>query len=252
MRPFVQIKAQQNIEPVSYHVAYSPTKPMKTSHTTTVRTIALVVALGLAGAANIYAQDDAIDRRFRFGVKGGVNLSNLYNTGTGVSDNNVKPSFNVGVLVRTPLAAIFGFQIEALYTVKGSKLGYNTSSTATDKSSGTFNLGYIQVPAMIRFQPIDVFSIHAGAYASYLTNVSIAKGQFATNTNVTPEKVDYQNTDNYNTLDWGLLGGAELNLKYVDIGLRYDLGLRQVGRNNNAFFGNGRNSSGSLYVAFVY
>src|SRR4051812_41326925 len=58
-----------------------------------------------------------------FGIKGGVNLTNLYVDET--SDEHMKLGFNAGLFAKLAVARGFSIQPELLYSVKGAKERYD-------------------------------------------------------------------------------------------------------------------------------
>src|SRR4051812_28984582 len=69
------------------------------------------------------AQDDAPSPKF--GIKGGINLSNLYSGDVG--DQNLKVGLNVGLMAKMPVSKGFAIQPEVLYSSQGSRINYNNS-----------------------------------------------------------------------------------------------------------------------------
>lgn len=210
---------------------------------------ALALSLGFSAAVQAQTNDDR-DVNARFGIKGGINLTNLYRNEK-LDDNNLKPGFQAGVFVRKPFAEIFAIQPELLFSNKGAKLGY--TNTVFGCRSGTLNLNYIEVPVLLKVSPLPFLSFHAGPYASYLVNANVSKDQYSFDGS--SSQTDTQlNTDAFNTVDYGAAAGAELNLGIVDIGARYNLGMRKVGRSaeGQRFTGNGYNQNISLYLALVF
>src|ERR1700676_5573291 len=59
----------------------------------------------------------------KFGIKGGLNLTNL--SSDNFSDNHLKAGFNVGIFSKIPITEGFSIQPELLYSLKGSKTKYN-------------------------------------------------------------------------------------------------------------------------------
>jgi ABC-type oligopeptide transport system substrate-binding subunit len=88
--------------------------------------IALALVIGSC-LPSIQAQtnDSSSKSGAQFGIKGGVNFSNLYTEN--VEDNNVLTSFNVGVFTTLPLSEFIAIQPELLYTGKGAELVYNNA-----------------------------------------------------------------------------------------------------------------------------
>lgn len=209
----------------------------------------LTLTLFLANSAHAQLNNER-DMNFHFGVKGGVNVSNLYFNDR-LDDNNSKVGFMAGVFVRKPFGTIFGIQPEVLFMNQGAKLGYTNSLFG--KRTGTLNLNYVQVPVLFRVSPLPFISLHAGPYASYLFNANVSKDQFTIDGSSGQSQYDL-NTDAFQQIDYGLAGGAELNLGIIDVGARYNLGMRKVGRSDEArrFTGNGYNQNLSLYLALVF
>ena len=76
----------------------------------------VALLLLIAASTASYAQSTA-----KFGIKGGVNLSNFY-SGDDISDNNVKPGFQAGLYARLPIIEdVLFVQPELIYTRKGAQ-----------------------------------------------------------------------------------------------------------------------------------
>lgn len=89
----------------------------------------LVGAVALFGAMNAQT----------FGVKAGMNISNLSNA----DDTKSLVGFNAGLFMNTPLAADFSIQPEVLYNSKGAK--YDGPGDISLK------IDYISVPVMFQY-----------------------------------------------------------------------------------------------------
>ena len=61
----------------------------------------------------------------KFGIKGGLNLTNLHSDN--FSDSHLKTGFHVGVFSKIPVTPGFSVQPELLYSLKGSKIGLQQS-----------------------------------------------------------------------------------------------------------------------------
>ena len=86
--------------------------------------VLFTVVLGMSQIANAQGPDGT-----RFGIKGGLNLSNLYTED--VDDQNVLLGFNLGVFVELPITSRISLQPEFLYTTKGAELKYNNAFIQT-------------------------------------------------------------------------------------------------------------------------
>jgi len=117
----------------------------------------LILAIGLFVATAASAQD-----RIKFGVKAGVNLSDIIKgDGNNNFDTKVKTGFNAGVTVEIPLIAGLAFTPEVLYSQKGYKL---TSSIGEFRQTTSF----IDVPILASFRLGSSFNIVAGPQVSFL------------------------------------------------------------------------------------
>lgn len=200
----------------------------------------LVIALTSTLAVNAQDSSDA-----EFGVKGGVNFSNLYTED--VDDNNVLTSFNAGFYAKLPLAASLSIQPELLYSRKGAELVYDN---ALADGAAKFKLNYIEVPVLLRLNLTDNINIHAGPYFAYLIDAQVKN---ETESGIFDFENNYNN-DDFNKFDYGLSAGVGLDFETLGIGVRYNYGLQTVGKERE-FAGttytipDGKNSNLSLYLS---
>jgi hypothetical protein len=203
--------------------------------------IALALMLGTLQLAN------AQDGKFRFGVKGGVNFSNLYTDN--VDDEHVLVGFNAGLFAKLPITKFLAIQPEIYFTTKGSELVYNnTFVTGTAK----FNLNYVEVPVLVVVNLGKHFNVHFGPYVGYLLDGSITNDS---NLNV----FDFENSineDDFNKLDAGIALGLGMDVDALSFGVRYNYGLTTVGElqdyNGTQYtFPDGKNSVINVYVGIA-
>jgi hypothetical protein len=187
------------------------------------------------------AQEDGT----KFGIKGGVNFSNLYTDN--VDDNNVLTGFNVGLYAKVPLADNIAFQPEISYTGKGAELVYNNALVS---GTAQFKLDYIEVPLLFVVNVTKNFNIHAGPYAAYLISGKTTNKSDSGSYNFE----DNINTDDFNRFDAGLSGGVGLDFNPISFGVRYNYGLTKIGKDNNSANNftspDAKNSVLSFYAAF--
>lgn len=176
----------------------------------------------------------------RAGIKGGLNVSNLYIDD--VNDENARYGFNVGVYGQILSTDAFALQPELLFTTKGAKGEYTGLIDQTVK----FNLNYLELPVLAVFKLGDAAEIHVGPYASYLLNANVSySGDISNGT----DEIDKDQLKSY---DFGLVGGLGLNFGALQVGARYNYGLVKLADSNTAesFLGDSKNSVAQLYVAF--
>ncbi len=189
------------------------------------------------------AQDDV---KPRFGIKGGVNFSNLYTKD--VDQNNILTGFNLGVFAKLPVTNFLAIQPELYFTTKGGESTYNNAFV---KGTARFSLNYVELPVLAVVNITKNFNIHAGPYAAFLLS-----GKATNKSNVTLFNFENNlNTDDFNKLDFGLAAGFGVDLGSVSFGVRYNYGLTTVGKERSFFgtnytFPDGKNSVLSLNASF--
>jgi hypothetical protein len=180
----------------------------------------------------------------RFGIKGGLNISNMYTKD--VQDNNTIMGFHGGLFLKLPITSVLSFQPELLYTMKGSELTYN--SFISGKAS--FSLNYIEMPLLAVINLTKNFNIHGGVYLASLTGVKITNKSSVDLFNF---ESDLKKSD-FEMFDYGLVAGAGLDLNKFSIGIRYEYGLKPVGKERSFLgqsyrFPDARNSTIQLYLS---
>jgi hypothetical protein len=198
------------------------------------------LVLTFMGYTNANAQSNVT----KFGVKGGVNFSNLYTDNA--DDENVLTGFNIGLYAKVPVTNSISIQPEIYYTGKGAEVVYNNAF-----ASGTakFKLNYIEVPVMLVANVTKNFNVQVGPYAGYLISGK------TTNESGTYNFEDNINTDDFNKIDAGVAAGLGLDLETVSFGVRYNYGLTKIGKENtttNQAFPDSKNSVLSFYGAFSF
>lgn len=189
-------------------------------------TLAVAAIFGLSTFAT--AQDAT------FGVKGGVNFSNIVgNDKEDIDDENILTSFQVGVFTQVGLSETFYIQPELLYSRKGAELDLGAFGDTR------LNLDYLELPIMFRVQILETINLEAGPYAAYLLNSKITNDNLEDSFNI--------DTDNFRKLDYGFALGAGFDLEVLEIGARYSYGLTSIIENSD--FIDGRNSTLSAYIA---
>ncbi|MGB3588223.1 MAG: porin family protein [Tunicatimonas sp.] len=180
----------------------------------------------------------------RTGIKGGLNVSNLYIDD--VSDENLRPGFHIGVFTQLPVGEFFAIQPEVMYSTKGASATYD-SELFNLEGDYSFNLNYVDVPILASFRLGESADIQIGPYVSYLTNANISTdGAVDDSANL--------DRDNFNTIDYGLSAGFQMNFSAVSVGARYNYGLNQIADSEaaEAILGDARNSLAQIYAAFNF
>lgn len=193
----------------------------------------------LLSALSLFVSQHA-NAQARAGIKGGLNVSNLYIDD--VNDENARYGFNVGVYGQVVSNDVFALQPELLFTTKGAKGEYTGLIDQTVK----FNLNYLELPILAVFKLGDAAEIHVGPYVSYLLSANTSfSGDLANGT-------DDIDRDQLKSFDYGLAGGVGFNFGALQIGARYNYGLVKLADSDVAdtFLGDSKNSVAQLYLAF--
>jgi hypothetical protein len=151
-------------------------------------------------------------QKFGAGVKAGINYASQYinNTSNSVDFKSII-GINAGAYCNYFLLDFLAIQPELMMSGKGSKW-------INQYYDAKYNLIYLDMPILIKYQPFALFNIHAGPQFSYL--ISAIQKDFGTNikTNV---------AGNFYKFDLGLALGVEANLPHkINVTIRYILGLK--------------------------
>ena len=160
------------------------------------------------------------------GIKGGVNFSNLYEDQ--VDDENMKIGIDAGVYLRAKLGEKLSLQPEFLYSRKGAEINYEDTQNTGSTGKYRYNMGYLEMPLLFVFH-FNKFSFQAGPYLGWLLHVHVKnvddKGFIKT--------IEELDRDDFNTVDIGPSAGFGLDFKSGILGVRYNLGLRNIGEHGS-------------------
>lgn len=198
----------------------------------------LTVAL-LISALSAQAQSETA----RMGIKGGVNVSNLYVDD--VDDENARIGFNVGIYGQALSTEAFAIQPELLLSTRGTRVESEALFGIIDQTV-KINLTYLDLPVLAVFKLGEAAEIHAGGYAGYLLNANISGEGDVVNGDSDLDR------DNFKSFDYGLVGGFGLNFGPVQIGARYNYGLAEIANDDDAeaILGDSKNSFAQVYLSF--
>lgn len=148
----------------------------------------------------------------RFGLKAGVNYSNVYDEEGDDFVADGKAGFVGGAFLSVPLGTYIGFQPEVLYSqkgfqAKGSVLGFDYDYKRTST--------YLDIPLQLQIKPIEQVTILVGPQYSYLLET---KNEF--NGDSTTQEEEEINNDNYKKNIFGFVVGADFNLENLVISAR--------------------------------
>ncbi|MEX2513994.1 MAG: porin family protein [Cyclobacteriaceae bacterium] len=210
------------------------------------------VLILFGGASFAFAQSN--NPGPKIGIKGGLNLSQLYVDQPNVEDENMKLGIHFGVFGKIPVNSFVAVQPEVLYTNMGSKIAYGGSDFedlfGIETGEIRFNLNYIQVPVALAVN-LGPLNIHAGPYLSYLLSANVNDWK---SSDTSPTEVKELDTEDFNSTDYGVVLGVGFDIKGVNVGARYNFGMREVGKDGLAgnLTDNSKNSVGQIYLGFGF
>jgi Outer membrane protein beta-barrel domain len=129
------------------------------------RTFLFFVAL--TSAATLFAQHTHTE----FGIKGGLNVSNLTSKVTSgnttvKASNDAKAGFNAGILAHVHLNKQWAIQPELVYSLEGSQYR-NTSNQRVNR-----NLSYLNLPILVQYMVLNGLRIQTGPQAGLLLSAN--------------------------------------------------------------------------------
>ncbi len=198
-----------------------------------------ITSLFLLMAGSVSAQEDRIAS---FGVKGGANWSNLWVKD--VHDNNARIGFHAGLMGRYAPSDAIGIQLEALYSQKGATY---TQRWGNYERETTLDFEYAEIPLFLVIPMGEVVELHGGGYLGYMLNSRISIRGDA------PDQDILLRTEDFNRLDYGLIGGLGINIGQAQIGGRYVHGLMDIAGTDgdDIVVRDSKNSVAQLYLAFA-
>ncbi len=180
-----------------------------------VSRVSALSALLLFTAATANAQSSTTMPPRRFGITLGANSATI--SGNDLGDVSRRTGLIAGVLGVFPFSSTIAFQPEMLYSTKGA----NASDASQPGFSGSLTMGYVQIPALFRFELAAATVgpkpfIYAGPALAFKTNC-----KFEVHSQGFSDSSSCDDAEaNVNSTDFSLLGG---------IGVAFDVGGRTVG-----------------------
>ncbi len=178
--------------------------------------IGLMTAILITGVAS--AQHANAPRgQVNLGIKGGLNMYNIYNDNSTKYDQ--RTGFHFGLLGHIHINSQWALQPEIVYSAQGAKDG-----------STKYNLDYINVPVLLQYMFDNGFRLQGGPQLGLLVRAD--------------------NKSNYNPIDLGISIGASYIFPPTAFGLdaRYNLGLSNINKDSSVKSINGGLQLGLFYI----
>lgn len=188
-----------------------------------MKNIIIIASLFSMVTSGLMAQDHSHEfdnrEKLQFGLKAGLNYSNVYDEKGNEFTADPKLGFVGGLLLTIPIGKYFGLQPEVLYSQKGFK---GNGSILGNKYSFTRTTNYIDVPLQFVFKPVEFLSILAGPQFSYL----LSQSDVFTSSSTSFEQEKEFKQDNIRKNIFGAVGGIDINIKHITIGTRVSWDLQ--------------------------
>lgn len=191
----------------------------------------LFVAIGATIATASFAQT--------FGIKAGLNLANVLaedDEDSYSDDFEMNPGFHAGATAEFPIAGILSFETGLLLSTKGFRLSEEEDLFGeTFKTVYKMNLLYLDIPLTAKASfDLGGAKIY-GAFGPYigagLSGKTKSEVTYMGETEKEEEDIEWGNdaeNDDLKRLDFGLSMGAGIEIKAVQIGFSYGLGLANI------------------------
>lgn len=188
----------------------------------------------ILSAIAIFAFGFANAQKAEFGIKAGLNMANQNFVGAGAPSTSTLIGVNVGGFAEIKFSEKFAIQPELLYSTQGAKLKWLSEGVTIN----SFKLAYISVPVMAKYYAAKNFSLEFGPQIGFMTSAKVNGTSSGTT-------VDVDAKDFFRKTDFGINFGAGYDItKKVSIGIRYNLGLSNIG--SKAFVSDGDKITNSV------
>lgn len=188
---------------------------MKKSIILMIVAVTAIISTSIAQDSPGNIPDNTTDFRNRlmFGLKVGLNFSNVYNTEGEQFDADGKFGFATGAFIAIPIGTFIGLQPEILFSQKGF---HATGMILGSTYDFTRTTNYLDIPLLVSVKPTEFISLLAGPQFSYLIK---QRDVFTTASTTIEQQQEFVNENiRKNTLCF--TGGLDFTLKHMVVGAR--------------------------------
>lgn len=162
--------------------------------------IFLFSAISLISNANLHAQSEDRRENFEFGIKAGLNASNVWDAEGEEFRADTKAGIAAGVFFGIPVGKFLGIQPEILISQKGFKgEGILLGSTYSFKRTTS----YIDIPLQLQIKPAEFLTLVVGPQFSYLFN---QKDNYTFGTNSNDQEEQFSNDNVHKNILGAVVG----------------------------------------------
>lgn len=168
------------------------------------------------------------EKKVRFGVKAGVNLSNiLHETYSVRADGDYKLGYQIGTFAKIKLVDNLYFTPELLYSIQGKKdlvMSTNESGNYYGFQKASIIEKNVLLPLLIHYYPMKGFNIYIGPQLDYFFDISVKM-----------DSDEFQHTEVYSSsvseYNFGVLGGIGYDFRSnLGVELRYNYGFNRINK----------------------
>ncbi len=184
----------------------------------------IICLMLISSGITLNAQDADTDNRsnLTFGIKAGLNYSNVWDEQGQDFQADGKLGFAGGLFLGVPIGKYLGFQPELLISQKGFQ---GSGTLFFTPYSFTRTTTYIDVPLQLQFKPIRYVTIVLGPQYSYLMSV---RNTYTSGSTTSEQEQEFSN-DNIRKNILGFVFGADINVSHLVLSGRLGWDLQ----NNN-------------------
>lgn len=169
----------------------------------------------------LLVSETVVAQHVNFGIKGGLNLSNISQENNESFDQKV--GYHFGILTHIHVTDQFALQPEIVYSVQGTK--YNVGNIETK-----LNLDYVNVPVLLQYMFDNGFRLQAGPQVGFLNKASARTGD-----------VNNSVKDSFEPIEIGIAMGIGYVNPPTGFGfdLRYNAGLTDINKGSEEAYNRG-------------
>ncbi|GHV25234.1 hypothetical protein FACS1894176_03220 [Bacteroidia bacterium] len=230
-----------------------------------MKKVILLALIAIVGVATANAQ-------LQFGVKAGLNVSNLSGLENDYDESGVdysnpyKLGFHVGVAAQYLFTPQVGIETGLYYSALGAKQEYKISEAGYHATLATkYNPSYLQLPISVLYkfgigQDLSLYP-SVGIYLGYGLGGKAKLGLEDTNIPVDELDIDEEEYDFFgktdgeewtNRFDYGATFGLTLQYTNYTIGLGYDLGLAKINKESESGVKDLKNANIKVSVGYLF
>ena len=169
-------------------------------------------------------------RQTTFGVKGGLNIANLFLKGEGDLTHSSRMSFNAGGFAHFHIKGNVALQPELLFSGQGTKMQADHGNDVFPRYENyNWVFDYINAPVMLQYLLSKTISVETGPQIGTLLSANIKSSH----------EVPFDLRDQLKRFDFSWnFGGSYISKLGLGIGFRYTIGLNNINKSFDYIYKN--------------